>query len=84
MATVNVTIRLDEKDKREAEKLFSEFGLTMNAAFNMFTKQVIRDQSIPFKITMNNSIKFLDRNALDELSDISDEKYEKAYKELAK
>lgn len=84
MATVNVTIRMDEKDKKEAEKLFSEFGLTMNAAFNMFTKQAIRDQSIPFKITMNSSIKFLDRNTLDDLSDKSDKKYKEAYKELAK
>ncbi len=84
MATVNVTIRMDEKDKKEAEKLFSEFGLTMNAAFNMFTKQAIRDQSIPFKITMNSSIKFLDRNTLDDLSDKSDKKYKEAYEELAK
>lgn len=84
MATVNVTIRMDEKDKKEAEKLFSEFGLTMNAAFNMFTKQAIRDQSIPFKITMNSSIKFLDRKTLDDLSDKSDKKYKEAYKELAK
>ena len=84
MATVNVTIRMDEKDKKEAEKLFSEFGLTMNAAFNMFAKQAIRDQSIPFKITMNSSIKFLDRNTLDDLSDKSDKKYKEAYKELAK
>ena len=68
MATVNITIRIDEKDKVEAEKLFSEFGLTMNAAFNMFTKQAIREQAIPFKIKMNNSIKLLDKNTLDKAS----------------
>ena len=84
MTTVRVTIRMDEKDKRETEKLFSEFGLTMNAAFNMFTKQAIKDQSIPFKITMNNSNKFLDRNSLDDLSDRSDKKYEEGYKGLAR
>lgn len=56
----------------------------MIAEFNMFTKQAIRDQSIPFKITMNNSNKFLDRNSLDDLSDRSDKKYEEGYKELAK
>ncbi len=84
MASVNVTIRMDEKDKKDVEKLFSEFGLTMNTAFNMFAKQVIREQSIPFKITKNTKINFIDRNKLDELSDISDEKYKKAYEELAK
>lgn len=49
MASVNVTIRMDANDKEQAEKLFSEFGLTMNAAFNMFVKQALREQSIPFK-----------------------------------
>ena len=56
----------------------------MNAAFNMFAKQAIREQSIPFKITKNPTIQFLDRSKLDELSNASDIKYNKAYKELAK
>ena len=84
MASVNVTIRMDENDKKNAEKLFSELGLTMNAAFNMFAKQAIREQAIPFKIAKNPTIQFLDRNKLDELSDESDNKYKKAYEELAK
>ncbi len=49
MSSINVTIRMDVNDKKEAEKLFSDLGLTMNAAFNMFAKQAIREQSIPFK-----------------------------------
>ena len=84
MASVNVTIRMDENDKIQAEKLFSEFGLTMNAAFNMFAKQALREQSIPFKVTKNTGIQFLDRNVLDELSEKSDKKYQKTYEELAK
>lgn len=84
MASVNVTIRMDEKDKIQAEKLFSEFGLTMNAAFNMFAKQAIRDQSIPFKITKKNEIQYLDRATLEKISDQSNIKYKKAYEELAK
>ncbi len=84
MASVNVTIRMDENDKIQAEKLFSEFGLTMNAAFNMFAKQALREQSIPFKITKNTDIKFIDRDKLDKLSEESDKKYKKAYEELAK
>ena len=84
MASVNVTIRMDVTDKKNAEKLFSDLGLTMNAAFNMFAKQSIREQSIPFKVTKNTDIQFMNRNMLDELSDKSDKKYNKAYKELAK
>lgn len=63
MASVNVTIRMDENDKKQVEKLFSEFGLTMNAAFNMFVKQALREQSIPFKITMKNNITYWIRNS---------------------
>ncbi len=84
MASVNVTIRMEENDKKNAEKLFSELGLTMNAAFNMFAKQAIREQAIPFKVSKNPTIQFLDKNTLDELSDESDNKYKKAYEELAK
>ena len=84
MASVNVTIRMDANDKVQAEKLFSEFGLTMNAAFNMFAKQALREQSIPFKITKNTEIQYMDRKTLMELSKKSDKKYHKAYEELAK
>lgn len=84
MASVNVTIRMDADDKAQVEKLFSEFGLTMNAAFNMFAKQALREQSIPFKITKNAEIQYMDRKTLMELSKKSDKKYHKAYEELAK
>ncbi len=84
MQSVNVTIRMDVDDKKNAEKLFSELGLTMNAAFNMFAKQAIREQSIPFKISKNSNIQFMDRNTLDKLSEESDNKYKKSYEELAK
>lgn len=75
---------MDVDDKAKAEKLFSELGLTMNAAFNMFAKQAIREQGIPFKITKNAEIQYLDREALLELSKKSDGKYGKAYEKLAK
>ena len=84
MASVNVTIRMDANDKAQAEKLFSEFGLTMNAAFNMFVKQALREQSIPFKITKNPNIQYMDRKTLEKLSEESEKKYRKAYEELAK
>ena len=84
MASANVTIRMDANDKEQAEKLFSEFGLTMNAAFNMFVKQALREQSIPFKITMNPDIQYMDRKTLEKLSEKSEKKYRKVYEELAK
>ncbi len=49
--TTNVTIRMDEKLKKEAEDLFNDLGMNMTTAFTIFVKQAVRQQSIPFSIT---------------------------------
>jgi DNA-damage-inducible protein J len=51
MATKNITIRMDEELKRQAEELFSELGLSMTTAIIAFTKQAVREQAIPFIIS---------------------------------
>ena len=50
MAQTNLTIRIDEDIKREAETLFSRIGLNMSAAINIFFRQAIREQTIPFEL----------------------------------
>ena len=49
MAQTNLTIRIDEDIKREAETLFNRIGLNMSAAINVFFRQSIREQAIPFE-----------------------------------
>lgn len=51
MALKTVTIRIDENLKKEAEGLFSEFGMNMTTAFTIFAKAVVRERKIPFEIT---------------------------------
>lgn len=51
MANVNVTIRMDESMKRQADDLFSDLGLTLSSAVTVFVKQAIREQAIPFAIS---------------------------------
>ena len=51
MAQTNVSIRIDEDVKREAEVLFSKLGLTLSAATNVFYRQAVRTQGIPFPLT---------------------------------
>ena len=53
MATTNVTIRMDEELKKQAEELFSDLGLSMTAALVAFTKQSVREQRIPFVLSRN-------------------------------
>lgn len=52
MATTSVTMRMDCDDKAKAEKIFSALGLNMSTAFNMFIKQTIRCEGIPFEVTL--------------------------------
>ena len=54
MKKVNVTLRVDEDLKKQADALFSELGLTMTTAFNIFLRQAVREQQIPFRVTMNS------------------------------
>ena len=53
MSTTNITIRMDEQLKKQAEELFSDLGLSMTTAFIAFTKQAVREQRIPFNISRN-------------------------------
>jgi len=50
MAQTNLTIRIDEDIKREAEFLFSKIGLNMSSAINVFFRQAVREQAIPFEL----------------------------------
>lgn len=51
MESTNLTIRIDKDLKAKAEELFSDLGLSLSAAFNIFIKQALREQGIPFTIS---------------------------------
>ena len=51
MATTNITMRIDEELKAQAEELFADLGLNMTSAFTVYVKQAIREQGIPFVIS---------------------------------
>ena len=84
MANVNVTIRMDEHLKEQADELFSDLGLSMSAAFTMFAKQAVREQRIPFAIKRNVPIAMASDDAVNAVSEKLMQKNAKAYGELAK
>lgn len=51
MKNVNVTLRVDEDLKKQADALFSDLGLNLSTAFNIFLRQSVREQQIPFQIS---------------------------------
>lgn len=53
IASTNITIRMDEELKKQAEELFADLGLSMTTAFTVFVKQAVREQRIPFNLSRN-------------------------------
>ena len=53
MSTINLNIRTDKNVKIAAEKIFEELGLNMTTAINIFLRQTIRENGIPFELTLN-------------------------------
>ena len=53
MAKTTANISIDEKTKKEAQKLFADFGMDLSTAVNIFLRQAIRENAIPFAIRKN-------------------------------
>lgn len=51
MANTNVTIRIDEDLKKQADTLFDDLGMSFTTAVNIFVKQAVREDRIPFEVT---------------------------------
>lgn len=48
--TGNLNIRIDLTTKKDAEKLFSNFGITVTDAVNMFLHQSLLAGGLPFQL----------------------------------
>lgn len=53
MATTNISIRMDEGLKKQADTLFNELGMNVSTAFNIFVRQAVREGRIPFEVSLN-------------------------------
>lgn len=53
MESTNLNIRTDKEVKAQAEKIFDALGLNMSTAINIFLRQAIRENGIPFEVKLN-------------------------------
>lgn len=53
METTNINIRTERQVKIAAEKIFEELGMNMSTAVNVFLRQTIRENGIPFELSLN-------------------------------
>ncbi|WP_348922555.1 type II toxin-antitoxin system RelB/DinJ family antitoxin [Enterococcus rotai] len=63
-----IHISVDEDLKEQAEQLFNELGLNMTSAINVFLKQAVTEQAIPFEIRKAN------KDTLEALNDVKSNK----------
>lgn len=49
--SVNINFCMDEELKKDMEKVCSDMGLTITAAFTIFAEKVSRERRIPFEIS---------------------------------
>lgn len=83
MNKINLTVSVDNDDKESFNALVSELGLNISAAINIFIKQSIRNQALPLDLSLNKKEKG-NTNSLEKIYDEIMDKYDIAFKELAK
>jgi len=55
MGQTNISIRIDEDLKTDAEALFAKLGLTLSSATNIFFRQAVMRQMIPFSLVVKEA-----------------------------
>ena len=50
--TTNFSLRIDNDLKRQSEVLFSELGMNLTTAINVFLRQSVREGGFPFQVRL--------------------------------
>lgn len=66
MAQTLVNFRIDEKTKKEMEKICDELGMTVTTALNIFIKKMTREKRIPFDVSIDPFYSESNMKAIDE------------------
>ena len=56
MAQSAMTVRVDNNIKKQFDALCEQFGMSVNAAVNVFINAVVRTRSIPFSISAEEDL----------------------------
>ena len=52
--TTSLNIKIDRDLKNQADILFNAMGMTLTTAVNVFVRQAVQEQAIPFKIRLDS------------------------------
>ena len=59
MSKTSMSIRLDSEVKEQAQQIFNHLGMDMTTAINIFIRQAIQDQGLPFDVRLDDHGKLL-------------------------
>ena len=65
MSKTSMSICLDSEVKEQAQQVFNNLGMDMTTAINIFLRQAIQYQGLPFDVRLDES-----RNLLEVLTDL--------------
>lgn len=53
MAQSNINIRMDDEMKRDFDRVCNDLGINMTVAITILAKKMIREQRIPFEVSID-------------------------------
>ncbi|CTN84322.1 type II toxin-antitoxin system RelB/DinJ family antitoxin [Streptococcus pneumoniae] len=59
MSKMSISIRLDSEVKEQAQQVFSNLGMDMTTTINIFLRQAIQYQGLPFDVRLDENRKLL-------------------------
>ena len=59
MSKTSMSIRLDSEVKEQAQQVFSNLGMDMTTAINIFLRQAIQYQGLPFDVRLDENRQLL-------------------------
>ena len=60
MSKTSMSIRLDSEVKEQAQLVFNHLGMDMTTAINIFLRQAIQYQGLPFDVRLDENRKLLE------------------------
>ncbi len=60
MSKTSMSIRLDSEIKEQAQQVFNSLGMDMTTAINIFLRQAIQYQGLPFDVRLDESRKLME------------------------
>ena len=60
MSKTSMSIRLDSEVKEQAQQVFNNLGMDMTTAINIFLRQAIQYQGLPFDVRLDGNRKLLE------------------------